>query len=255
MKKIILKLIVFSFLLTIWAVPPAHPFCLLLDNIQKELNANPFLKKQGIKLRVADATNGYITIEMYRGDLDLREYIMAGIDITSNIFEEMLLSKYPAKNVLRTVNILRKTIDFVTKMDGVKLVLLTAVVEAEELAKIEADKIEMAKIEAIIKAKDDALPFFSLKPFVVSLADKDSQRNLKVTMKFKLSNEGLLKEFDERRAQLRNVILTLLESKTAAEIATLGGKFLLRQDIIKRVNANLIAGKVTRIYWDEFVVQ
>ena len=106
-----------------------------------------------------------------------------------------------------------------------------------------------------MKAKDDALPFFSLKPFVVSLADKDSQRNLKVTMKFKLSNEGLLKEFDERRAQLRNVILTLLESKTAAEIATLGGKFLLRQDIIKRVNANLIAGKVTRIYWDEFVVQ
>ncbi|MCK5539994.1 MAG: flagellar basal body-associated FliL family protein, partial [Deltaproteobacteria bacterium] len=82
-----------------------------------------------------------------------------------------------------------------------------------------------------------------------------SRRYLKVTMKLELSNEELLEEIDKRRAQLRDVVLTLLSSKTAVEVGTMEGKFLLRQDIIKRVNVNLVTGKVTKVYWEEFVVQ
>ncbi|RLB74218.1 MAG: flagellar basal body protein FliL [Deltaproteobacteria bacterium] len=114
---------------------------------------------------------------------------------------------------------------------------------------------ELAEIEAAKKPEPVILPVFALKPFVVNLADKKSRRYLKVTMKLELSNEDLLEEVDKRRAQLRDVVLTLLSSKTAAEIGTLEGKFLLRQDIIKRVNVNLVSGKVTKVYWEEFVVQ
>lgn len=114
---------------------------------------------------------------------------------------------------------------------------------------------ELAEIEASKKPEPVILPVFALKPFVVNLADKKSRRYLKVTMKLELSNEELLDEVDKRRAQLRDVVLTLLSSKTAAEISTLEGKFLLRQDIIKRVNVNLVTGKVTKVYWEEFVVQ
>jgi len=114
---------------------------------------------------------------------------------------------------------------------------------------------ELAEIEAAKKPEPVILPVFALKPFVVNLADKKSRRYLKVTMKLELSNEELLDEVDKRRAQLRDVVLTLLSSKTAAEISTLEGKFLLRQDIIKRVNVNLVTGKVTKVYWEEFVVQ
>lgn len=114
---------------------------------------------------------------------------------------------------------------------------------------------ELAEIEAAKKPETVILPVFALKPFVVNLADKKSRRYLKVTMKLELSNEELLDEVDKRRAQLRDVVLTLLSSKTAAEISTLEGKFLLREDIIKRVNVNLVSGKVTKVYWEEFVVQ
>lgn len=114
---------------------------------------------------------------------------------------------------------------------------------------------ELAEIEAAKKPEPVILPVFALKPFVVNLADKKSRRYLKVTMKLELSNEELLDEVDKRRAQLRDVVLTLLSSKTAAEISTLEGKFLLREDIIKRVNVNLVSGKVTKVYWEEFVVQ
>ena len=114
---------------------------------------------------------------------------------------------------------------------------------------------ELAEIEAAKKPEPVILPVFALKPFVVNLADKKSRRYLKVTMKLELSNEELKDEVEKRRAQLRDVVLTLLSSKTAAEISTLEGKFLLRQDIIKRVNVNLVTGKVTKVYWEEFVVQ
>lgn len=114
---------------------------------------------------------------------------------------------------------------------------------------------ELAEIEAAKKSEPEILSVFALKPFVVNLADKKSRRYLKVTMKLELSNEELLEEVEKRRAQLRDVVLTLLSSKTADEISTMEGKFLLRQDIIKRVNVNLVTGKVTKIYWEEFVVQ
>ncbi len=114
---------------------------------------------------------------------------------------------------------------------------------------------ELAEIEAAKKPEPVILPVFALKPFVVNLADKKSRRYLKVTMKLELSNEELLEEVDKRRAQLRDVVLTLLSSKTANEIGSMEGKFLLRQDIIKRVNVNLVTGKVTKIYWEEFVIQ
>ena len=114
---------------------------------------------------------------------------------------------------------------------------------------------ELAEIEAAKKPEPVILPVFALKPFVVNLADKKSRRYLKVTMKLELSNEELLEEIDKRRAQLRDVVLTLLSSKTATEVGTMEGKFLLRQDIIKRVNVNLVTGKVTKVYWEEFVVQ
>ena len=114
---------------------------------------------------------------------------------------------------------------------------------------------QLAEMEAAKKPEPVILPVFALKPFVVNLADKKSRRYLKVTMKLELSNEELLEEVDKRRAQLRDVVLTMLSSKTAAEIGSMEGKFLLRQDIIKRVNVNLVTGKVTKVYWEEFVVQ
>ncbi|RLB62836.1 MAG: flagellar basal body protein FliL, partial [Deltaproteobacteria bacterium] len=53
---------------------------------------------------------------------------------------------------------------------------------AEELAKIEAEK----------NKKPEILPVFSLKPFVVNLADGKGRRYLKVSMKLELSSDELL---------------------------------------------------------------
>ena len=114
---------------------------------------------------------------------------------------------------------------------------------------------ELAKTEAKKDKKPEILPVFSLRPFVVNLADSKGRRYLKVTMKLELSSDELLEEVKKRQPQIRDVILTLLSSKTSDEVDSMEGKFLLRQEIIKRVNSFLITGKITKIYLEEFVVQ
>ncbi len=116
---------------------------------------------------------------------------------------------------------------------------------AEELAKIEAEK----------NKKLEFLPVFALKPFVVNLADGKGRRYLKVSMKLELSSDELSEEVEKRQPQIRDVILTLLSSKTSGEVNSMEGKFLLREEIIKRVNTFLTTGKITKIYLEEFVVQ
>ena len=106
---------------------PAQAFGRLEDKIQNELNINPFLKKHGIKLRVADATAGYITIEMYAGSDLLRKKIASGVDVmTSQIDREWTFSDMP-QDVREQVNVLRRTIGFVKEMDDVKQIMLTAI--------------------------------------------------------------------------------------------------------------------------------
>lgn len=114
---------------------------------------------------------------------------------------------------------------------------------------------ELAKKEVKKNKEPEVLPVFSLKPFVVNLADSKGRRYLKVTMKLELSSDDLLEEVKKRQPQIRDVILTLLSSKTSDEVESMEGKFLLRQEIIKRVNTFLVTGKITKIYLEEFVVQ
>ena len=65
--------IIFAVYISTFLLPlPAQAFGRLEDKIQRELDVNPFLKKHGIKLRVTDATAGYITVEMYEGNDQLR---------------------------------------------------------------------------------------------------------------------------------------------------------------------------------------
>ena len=76
--KILNTIIVISLLFTIslFLVPTnADAFSSLKSKIQKELDVNPYLKKQKVKLRVTGEESGYVTIEMYEGNRGVREAI------------------------------------------------------------------------------------------------------------------------------------------------------------------------------------
>ncbi|MBF0414349.1 MAG: flagellar basal body-associated FliL family protein [Magnetococcales bacterium] len=96
---------------------------------------------------------------------------------------------------------------------------------------------------------------FKLEPFVVNLSEPRGNRYLKSTIELEMDGEALKAELERRKAQLRDTILQLLTSKSSQELQALEGKFRLRDELLSRINAMLVNGTVTRVYFTEFVIQ
>ncbi len=98
-------------------------------------------------------------------------------------------------------------------------------------------------------------PIFSLDTFIVNLADKGGTRYLRVTMDLELGNSDLEDELYKRLPQVRDSLLMILPSKRFEDISTVQGKTALRDEMLEALNGYLAQGKITNIYFKEFVVQ
>ena len=98
-------------------------------------------------------------------------------------------------------------------------------------------------------------PIFPLKTFIVNLADKGGTRYLRVTMDLELGNPELKNELNKRLPQVRDSLLMILPSKRFEDIRTVQGKTALRDEMLEALNGYLGQGKITNIYFKEFVVQ
>ncbi len=96
---------------------------------------------------------------------------------------------------------------------------------------------------------------YPLDPFIVNLADPVGNRYLKVRLALDLGKGEIQPEVEAKIPQLRDAILLLLSSKTFGEINTVEGKLKLRSELLHRINQNLTTGRVTTLYFTEFVVQ
>lgn len=92
-------------------------------------------------------------------------------------------------------------------------------------------------------------------PFLANLADETSSRYLKMSLQVEFVDAEPPAAFDARLPQIRDVILTLVTSKTFADIRTPEGKERLREDIIDRINHVLAGDAVKSVYFTEFIVQ
>jgi flagellar FliL protein len=98
-------------------------------------------------------------------------------------------------------------------------------------------------------------PIFSLDTFIVNLADKGGKRYLRITIDLELDSEELESEVKTRLPQVRDSILTILPTKRFDDISSAKGKTALRDQMLERINGLLARGKVTNLYFKEFVVQ
>jgi flagellar FliL protein len=95
----------------------------------------------------------------------------------------------------------------------------------------------------------------ALDTFVVNLADEDAQRYLKVTMKVEFFGPEAPPRFSARQAQIRDLLLSLLGSKTVADIRTVEGKQQLRDEVMARISRVIEEDVVKAVYFAEFIVQ
>lgn len=96
---------------------------------------------------------------------------------------------------------------------------------------------------------------FKLDPFVVNIADRDRDRYLKVTAELEMSSPEVRQELDHRLPEIRDLLISLLGSKSFEEVRTIEGKNFLREEMLLRINSLLATGQAKRVFFTEFVVQ
>jgi flagellar FliL protein len=98
-------------------------------------------------------------------------------------------------------------------------------------------------------------PLYTFDTFVVNLNDPGGSRYLRMSMDVEADNNIVIKEIEERKPQLRDTVISILSSKSYADVSTTRGKLAVKEEIIRRFNLILRGGKLRNVYLTEFVVQ
>jgi len=90
---------------------------------------------------------------------------------------------------------------------------------------------------------------------IVNLMDGNGERYLKTVIQVETSNEACITELNLLKPKIVDNVLDLLSSKKYKEIVGFEGKQQLREEISMRINNYLSKGRITHIYFTEFVIQ
>ena len=96
-----------------------------------------------------------------------------------------------------------------------------------------------------------------METFIVNLAGSKGRRVAKVNMELELKEseaEGKIAgEIEQRKAQIRDIIIIILSSKTYEEVSSREGKDNLRSEIKDTINSFLTTGKISNVFFTEFI--
>ena len=96
-----------------------------------------------------------------------------------------------------------------------------------------------------------------METFIVNLAGSKGRRVAKVNMELELKeSEGegkIAGEIEQRKAQIRDIIIIILSSKTYEEVSSREGKDNLRSEIKDTINSFITTGKISNVFFTEFI--
>lgn len=98
----------------------------------------------------------------------------------------------------------------------------------------------------------------NFEPFLVNLSDKEASRYLKASIRIVVNKKEEAEHIakgDVLVPKMRDTILSILSSKTAAEITTNQGKESLKKEILERINEFLPHEAARDLFFTDFVVQ
>lgn len=98
-------------------------------------------------------------------------------------------------------------------------------------------------------------PIMELEPFLLNLADREELRFLKVSIKLELDRPEEKTDFQNKVPAIRDALLVLLSSKESQILRTVNGKRRVREEIMARVNGVMSKGKISNVYFTDFIIQ
>ncbi|MCX8058400.1 MAG: flagellar basal body-associated FliL family protein [Spirochaetes bacterium] len=120
--------------------------------------------------------------------------------------------------------------------------------------------VEKPQMEATYESTTAKLePYSTWEPgeFSINTADIDEVHfvSVKIALAFDKNNTILASELDSRKAQIRDMINNILSSKFMRELVTIEGKNNLKLEIKNSINNILKNGRISDVYFIDFVVQ
>lgn len=112
-----------------------------------------------------------------------------------------------------------------------------------------------AQAEDAAKREDEFIgKLVPMETFLVNLGGSRGTKLAKITLELEVNNQDVMGEIDRRKPQIRDIIIILLSSKDYEQVSTRDGKDFLRDEIRDRVNSFLTKGKITKVYFTEFLL-
>jgi len=137
---------------------------------------------------------------------------------------------------------------------GVVAYLMLSGDDEENPEAVKQEKVEKKKSH---KKVDDLTvgPMYPLDKFTVNLLSQNGSRYLVAKIDLEQENPEMTPELDSKVSLIRDIIISILSSKTVEEISTPKGKEKLKEEIIDQINKYLEDGEVKRIYFTNFIIQ
>jgi len=96
---------------------------------------------------------------------------------------------------------------------------------------------------------------YAVKDIVVNPAGTGGTRFLSVSFGFELGSAELAAEFEERDMLVRDALITILSSKTVAQLTDAKQKEIVRYQIKKRLQTLMNTEEIDGVYYTDFVLQ
>lgn len=107
------------------------------------------------------------------------------------------------------------------------------------------------KAAEVVK-KENLLPLDS---FTVNLAQGEGPRRyVRLDAVLKMSDDAKAPEFEARKPQIRDTIISILNTKRADDLLKKEGKSYLKEEIKASINSFLVDGRVEDIYYISFQI-
>ncbi|MEW5995435.1 MAG: flagellar basal body-associated FliL family protein, partial [Candidatus Zixiibacteriota bacterium] len=101
----------------------------------------------------------------------------------------------------------------------------------------------------------DSAIFYTIQDIVINPAGTGGTRFLSVSFGFELGSTNLEADFVTREAAVRDALITILSSKTVAQLTDAREKEITRYQIKKRISDMLNTRELAGVYYTDFVLQ
>jgi flagellar FliL protein len=126
--------------------------------------------------------------------------------------------------------------------------------QVEEEHKPEQKKDDHGSKDAHGETGGEAL-MYSINDIVINPAGTGGSRFLSVSFGFELESPRMLGEFKAREPVIRDALITILSSKTVAQLTDVRQKEIIRYQIKKRVAELMDTEALAGVYYTDFVLQ